>query len=58
MSRDYYDDGYRHGRGFYHECPDTGYEGPESDGDRYDYDCGIERGDCARRWNSEWDDND
>ena len=50
---DYYDDGYRHGRGFAHERPDSTWEPPKSPGDRDDYRQGMDRGERARRWRDE-----
>ena len=56
--RDYYDDGYRHGRDFAHERPDSSWEPPSSADENYDYRQGMDRGERARRWHIEWDEDD
>jgi hypothetical protein len=54
MTRDYYDDGMRDGRG--DAWRNGSEEYPASDGDRYSYRTGYEDGERRRKWHEEEED--
>lgn len=53
MSRDYYNDGFRDGHG--DDWRNGSEEGPESYGDKYDYERGKEDGERRRRSLDDYD---